>query len=369
MIKKWRPFWSYDVEKTEKWLSLNAAEGKKLVGVNPNSRMFVFEEAEREKVDYQVVYDRTHAGLPRALGESGWVKSITEGNWKFIKNGEESIQSFPSREGILRRNRLHSNIVTVVAFFSGMQSILLVLLLLVLIFSGEPIEGEGQLLWVLGLPILQSLVVVFLAVYTSIKLRRFENKFFETSIDEQTTKGETFVKWKFGWMYAPDLIENWLSDMAAKGNHLVRVGKPGTRFIFEKGAPKHVSYLYDYQLKTSPDYYDIHKSAGWQLKFTTQFSFTKYSIWQKDYEVGEKKPEFTYDALEKKAQVRRVVISSMTLTLYLLAVLAINLWLNFVNYQQSVINQVFVVLLIITLLIPIHLVTRVVLYARRMLHV
>ena len=80
-------------------------------------------------------------------------------------------------------------------------------------------------------------------------------------------------------MYAPDILENWLSKMAAEGNHLVRIGRSGLRFVFEKGTPKRVSYVFDYQLKASPSYFDVHKSAGWQLKYTSPYSFTKYSLW------------------------------------------------------------------------------------------
>ena len=92
--------------------------------------------------------------------------------------------------------------------------------------------------------------------------------------------------------------------MAAEGNHLVRVR--GARFTFRKGEPKQVSYVYDFQLKTSLHYYDIHKSEGWQLKFSSPSSVARSSIWMKEYEEGEVKPEFTYDLVEKKAHVRKV---------------------------------------------------------------
>ena len=77
--------------------------------------------------------------------------------------------------------------------------------------------------------------------------------------------GKTFVKWKLGWTNAPDLLENWLGEMAAAGNHLVRI--KGARFVFQQGEPKQVSYVYDFQLKTSLHYFDIHKSDGWKLIF------------------------------------------------------------------------------------------------------
>ena len=46
--------------------------------------------------------------------------------------------------------------------------------------------------------------------------------------------GETFTKWRFAWMYAPDLLENWLSKMAAEGNNLVCISKVWPAFTFEK---------------------------------------------------------------------------------------------------------------------------------------
>lgn len=212
----------------------------------------------------------------------------------------------------------------------------------------------------------------FLAIYTTVKLRAFEREFFDASVDAKIPGGKTFAKWKFGWMYAPDLIDNWLSDMSAEGNHLVRVGKPGTRFIFEKGAPKLISYVHDYQLKASPSYYDIHKSVVWQLKYTSSYSFTKYSIWQKEYDVGEEKSQFTYDSMEKKAQVRKVLMMSAGLIAYLLAILALNLWINFSNYQAydlGFFHQIMIVALVVALFIPIHLAIRTFLYARRMRNV
>ena len=44
-VKKWRPLWSYDVEKTERWLSKMAAEGNHLTDVNRMTRMFTFDQA------------------------------------------------------------------------------------------------------------------------------------------------------------------------------------------------------------------------------------------------------------------------------------------------------------------------------------
>ena len=373
MIKKWRPFWSYDIDKTERWLSESAAEGKQLIGLNRFSRMFLFEEAEHEEVEYQVVYDKTISGLPRALGDSGWENLLSVGNWKFVKNSGDTIRTYPSRDGVLKRNRMHSLLLTILAFVYGFQLIPFAFAMLSLLFFPENSVFVPSPLWsITFLYFIQAIAVIVLTFYMTTKLRAFERKYFSTSVDAGISIGKTFAKWKFSWMYAPDLIENWLSDMSEEGNHLVQVGKLGTRFVFEKGAPKLVSYVHDYQLKTSPNYYDIHKSAGWQLKFTSPHSITKYSIWQKEYEAGGEKPQFTYDAAEKKAQVRKVLLTSTSLVVYFLVILAFNLWLNFFTYQahdQSLFQQIIIGLLIVTSFVPIRIAIRTFLYARRMRNV
>ena len=107
MIKKWRPFWSYDVEKTEGWLSSSAADGKKLIDVKLLSRIFVFEETPTEQMEYQVIFDKSKNNLATGLVSSGWEDSVVKGNWKFVNNRADSIHAYPSREGILKRNRVH----------------------------------------------------------------------------------------------------------------------------------------------------------------------------------------------------------------------------------------------------------------------
>ena len=50
MTKKWRPFWSYDVEKSEHWLSEMAAEGNNFVG--KKGARYIFRKGEPEDISY-----------------------------------------------------------------------------------------------------------------------------------------------------------------------------------------------------------------------------------------------------------------------------------------------------------------------------
>ena len=367
MTKKWRPFWSYDVEKTERWLSKMAAEGKRLVAVSTWTRMFSFEDAEREKVEYQIVYDKSQHELPRALEESDWENVLTEGNWKVIKNGITPIRAYPVRDGLLKRNRLHSIVLTVVAVLYGIQLVSFSFSMLGVILFPENVSIVSSPLWILTyLYFIQVVAVIILTVNMTRKLRVFERKYFSTAVDEVGTTGITFSKSKFIWTVAPDLLENWLSDMAAEGNHLVRV--KGPRYIFEKGEPKDISYVYDYQLKATPSYCDIHKSAGWQLKSTMPQSFMKASLWMKEYGAGEKKPGFTYDRKEQRAQVRKVLLANFGSTILTLAVNLFVLWVGFgMNREDGLplVTKIIFGLLVLSLLIPLSSIVRLLKYAYR----
>ena len=154
-------------------------------------------------------------------------------------------------------------------------------------------------------------------------------------------------------MYAPDLLEKWLSEMAAEGNHLVCVTGSGTRFHFVKGEAENVSYMYDFQPKVAPAYYAIHKSAGWQLKFTSSFTFMKYTLWAKPYEVGDIVPRLTYDKAERKGQVRRIMTMNGIIVSYVVALLIFVLWMNFdIDYDRSPVNKVILVFLIASSISP-----------------
>lgn len=216
---------------------------------------------------------------------------------------------------------------------------------------------------------LQILIVMGLAVFVNQKLKRFETTFFGGAMDVEESSGKTFVKWRFGWMYAPDILESWLAEMAAEGNHLVRVGKPGVRFVFEKGEPKCVSYVFDYQLKTAPSYFDVHKSAGWKLKYTSPYSFMKYSLWAQPYDDGFDKLRFTYDSKEKKAQVRKVVLSAVTLFVYLVVLTLFALFANYSMYQGNgwtLYGRILVGLLVVAFVFHISNMVRTLKYAFRM---
>ena len=153
-----------------------------------------------------------------------------------MKNKSKEIAVFPSREGILKRNRLHFYVLTGLAFFYVMPLLMMLITLFMIIRDVTTVEPSP--FWsVTVVFFLQILIVMGLAIFINQKLRGFEKKFFGGATDVEKSSGNTFIKWRFGWMYAPDILENWLSEMSAEGNHLVRIGKPGSDLYLKKGNP------------------------------------------------------------------------------------------------------------------------------------
>ena len=369
MLKKWRPFWSYDIEKTERWLSEMAADGKQLSYVNMLTRVFSFEDASQKKAEYQIVYDKSKSPLQRVFEKSGWHTRLRIGNWMFIENTKDVIRTYPQREGILKRNKIHVNVATGIAFLSGAQVLLMVLVLSIILSSGEPFERVGIFGLVVALNLLQSIVMITLTVYARRKLSAFEFKHFNAQVeDTQPTQG-TFSVWKLGWKEEPDLIENWLAEMSEEGNHFISIGKQNGKFNFQKGEPKHVSYVCDFQLKASPSYYDVHKNAGWKLKYTSPLSMLKQSVWLKEYSKDEERPRFTYDQSEEKKRVRNVIIGNALSTFYPVTLTLILLWFLIPFYMEvgwTLFIKILVGGIILSLIIPVKLIIRIIKYALRM---
>ncbi|WP_245850730.1 DUF2812 domain-containing protein [Paenibacillus herberti] len=82
ITKVFKPFWSYDVQKTEEWLSSMAEKGHELVKINRGTRKFYFQQGESRKRTYRIGFDKNQTNsLSKSLLEGGWVKLLQSGNW------------------------------------------------------------------------------------------------------------------------------------------------------------------------------------------------------------------------------------------------------------------------------------------------
>ena len=66
-----RPFWSFDVVKTEKRLSEKHAKGCALKKVHFSSRLFVFEETQTAQMFYRIIFDKHTNGAPEIVIQDG----------------------------------------------------------------------------------------------------------------------------------------------------------------------------------------------------------------------------------------------------------------------------------------------------------
>lgn len=365
-LKKWRPFWSYDVEKTENWLSKMAANGHKLKEINRMTRMFSFTSGAFENTEYHIEYNKNKIDISQTLTNEGWSQAVMDGNWRILKNVEKQITLYPTRDELVKRNRLHSNILTCISIYYGMQLIMPIMILLQFLFPGDTnMNIVTSPLWVLtGLYFLQVIGVIILTIHMTRKLRTFERKHYDLEFDIKQPIGKTFSKWSPNWTDKPDIIEQWLEEMALNGQHLVKV--QGIRFVFEKGAPKRTAYSIDFQWQTSPSYIEVHKNVGWSLLYATSKSFFKTAIWAKPYEEGETKPQLSYDTDGISARNKKVLIAqaSSHLIVLLFAIFAMWIYLDsLTGMTWAFHNRLLLGGIVVAISIQIYRLTRTVLFS------
>lgn len=315
MIKKvFRPFWSYDVIKTEEWLSFMAESGYILVKINRVTRCFFFEETEPQKLVYRIVFDKLQSdSLSKGLLDYGWRKVFQSGKWYVTVNEEtfQQIKTFPVREGIIKHNRLIMYFFVGLLFYLSFTALFPLTISLAVIFSGGKVEVVDSPLWVLTyLYFAVEAMVWILCIYSVIKIYKTNKKLLHEGLrgkvpqvermnreEEKKLKqaGQLVVKRKLGWMYSPDKLEKWLEAIEEQGYNLYRVGKNGTTFYFTIGRPRKVSYCVDYQNFADESYFAFHRDGGWENVYHSKAALQKWTIWSREYTNEEERPQIYSD--------------------------------------------------------------------------
>jgi len=329
MFKKvFKPFWSYDIKKTEKWLSSMALRGYHFTKINMNTRYFIFEEGEPQTIRYRIGYDKMREdSLPLALLNNGWKMLFRHRNWYVIANEKpiDQIKTFPMHEDLIKRNQ------TLIYIFGGLTlykvvSSLIMLAIFHSLFPDVSVEVVKSRLWNVK-PF--ELVIWAFIIYTFIRLyitnqrliRENGNKTtlnktipIATSLSKAEEKqlkriGKIIVKRKLAWMYSPDKLEKWLEEMEEQGYNLYRISEIGIAFFFTKGSPRRVRYCVDFQNVATQSYFDMHTEAGWKLIYTSFTSFTKWMIWSREYAKCEERPQLYSDIFYLLKHARQVVVT------------------------------------------------------------
>ncbi|MFF2450085.1 DUF2812 domain-containing protein [Neobacillus sp. NPDC058068] len=373
MIKKvMRPFWSYDVQKTEKWLSSMAENGYLLVKINRVTRCFFFLQAEPKKLTYRIGYDKMQGeSLSRGLLAEGWTKVLRTGHW-FVTSNEkpmEQIKTSSVREGIIKHNRIIMYIFGgIVGYFSIAAMFFLSIFGMIFFSSDSQVEVEDSPYWIFTYLYFGAVIAIFvLALYSVIKIHRtnknlikektarddlhngFQTEGKPSKAEEKQLKrsGQLIVKRKLGWMYAPDKLEYWLEEMEEQGYYLYRVSKTGTVFHFLIGRPRKVSYCADYQNIADESYFDIHREAGWKSVFKSLGSLQKWSIWSREYSEGEERPQIYSDKTNQLKHARKIAIAYSCLFLPLIIAYLLNLGIGFDLVIHNKVDKMRIITLII----------------------
>lgn len=339
---KCRPFWSYDILKTQEWLTKQGEKGYQVVSFNPIFRSFSFKKDNPTSKRYIVIYDKGQNDSPAfASNLVEYDKIVHTRNYSIFVQKVEKPEYFPSYDQLLSRNHKIKYVTGIILL---MQFILFILpvsmiLLSALIGGGISVEYEpgGITAPLTTQAFLEGiLVILFLfmsmfaqvwLIYSYLKLR-ISNKKLEKLCGEdidlsftvptstimnkaslqQLKKEKKLVrKMKIGWFYSPDKHVQWLEAMESKGYHLVRMSRIGNSFYFIKGIPRHMKYHVDYQSKKNPTYFQVNEESGWKLFFTSITRYFAISVWGQEYK--DIAPQYYSDQEDKVKHAKKFMLS------------------------------------------------------------
>ncbi|OIJ20117.1 hypothetical protein BKP45_10025 [Anaerobacillus alkalidiazotrophicus] len=356
MIKKaFRPFWSFDVKKTEQWLTNMAEQGFHFHQLNRHTRTFYFKEDQPKKITYEINYGPNQStNLPNARIEDGWHQVFQKKKWSIIANEKPTsqIKTTSVRENIIKRNRtifyVYCGLLT---YFIGVSLIPLGIFLTALLSGTEIIVVESPY-WIITYTITAlSTLFVIAMIYSLIKIKKTNKQLIDESFaympmpdtSKQITKqkekeliraGKIVRKWKLNWMIAPDKLEEWLEKMESQGYNLYRVARPGTIFYFIREQKRNISYCTEYQNIAKESSFNMHKENGWKHVYSSSSTLQKWTIWSKEYEVAEVKPRIYTDKITSIKAARRIATSYSLLFIPIILLYSYMLT-NWFFYQPS----------------------------------
>lgn len=341
-----RPFWSYDIVETEKWLELMSAKGFHLTKFNRFTRSFHFQNGEKKHTTFQIGYDSLRSSqIPKALKEDGWDKHSTNGKWSIMVNHKpkEEIKTATAREQLIKRNRVHSYLYSAFLIYCAFMILINFHNLSLLFFLSNDVEimivdSPYWAITYLGIGI--TVLLLFLSIFSIFKIKRgnrslvlsnFSHPGFEVAysdvlpleIEEEMQlrkSGKLIKKLKPYWIYQPDKLENWLEEMEAKGYHLYHVSRLGNSFYLMKGQPRLVSYCAIYENIPNETAFFLHKENGWEPVYSSRQSLQKWTIWAKEYQEGEEKP-YIYNEKETHLRAARKIAATNSIMFWPIMIL------------------------------------------------
>lgn len=316
-MKKFIPFWFWDVTVTEKKLSQLHSKGYHLKAFSPILGMFTFDEGDKCDVLYRICSLKNCDGkAPKGVEANGWVSACGSKNLYIAYNHDTETKNIPSYKFWQTFNRV-AILITIFVFCF--------LLGFLLGFGSSSVEhGRFVLnqLKFIGTAVIEIALLILLIcgwkanknlskTSTDLGLNGFiktipqENFIYTKEEEKQMLKsGQMIRKVPLGWFYAPDTAEKMVEEMALKGWKFYRFDEMGMTFHFIKSQPCKLKFVVDYQSEASDDYYLQGKDDGWKLEFTSMTRTMCFVVWSKEYSKDDECPEFYTDnaTMLKRAQ-------------------------------------------------------------------
>lgn len=334
---KFRPFWSYDVLKTQAWLEALSLKGFRLTNVQFNRRVFVFDSTTPHRRTYFLGYDKHSKGELEHIIEHTTYQTVCFNRHYFVLSNETVAPSYDvSHDGIIEKNERLKTITGLVLLYYFCMGIVPLLLLGSLIVFSNRFEitfieetafdiaslnvfqlGVFVLGWMIGLSVTLWIIYTYFKLKASNqRLRLTSSKIPFAQLNKQGLLTQTnpdlkqskqrIKKIRLAWQYAPDRLETWIEQMETKGYNLIGVNKLGNLFSFVIGPSRRVKVHVDYQDTRNPEYFTINQESGWQLRFTTSSKRFAYSIWLQPYDTVE--PKFYSDRATVLRHARKHVL-------------------------------------------------------------
>ncbi|MBU9714596.1 DUF2812 domain-containing protein [Evansella tamaricis] len=338
-----KPLWSFDVQKTEKWLSRMSESGYHFVELKRKRRIFVFKKGSPQKITYKIGYDKAQGQLlPRALVEDGWNKIFRSKHWYVMANDTpvNQLKTSVVREGIVNRNK---------KIFYVYSGVLIYLSIVVLNFfinymslqrfpphireeirNLEGTASDSPYWFITYSGVAVAIMLAILSIYSIAKISQTNKDLNEEdnnwvkpeedvvegekqlSMEEEAElkrQGKLIVKRKLAWMYAPDKLEKWLENMEDQGYNLYRVSWSGIGFYFKVGHPRKISYCTDFQGIAKETLMAMHKEMGWSWVYSSYTGLQKWTIWSQEYREGEEKPQLFSDHETKRKHAKKIAVT------------------------------------------------------------
>lgn len=292
-----RPFWFFDIDKIERWLSYMAGQGQHLVKFRPLPGTFLFESGVPQDRVLKMGYAPNREQDGTVKKGSGWEEVARHKNLYFLASTmpAEQIRVFPARDGLTNRILLLLNRI-ILAYWTILMLFLVGAAVYLLLLASGVITPtfEDYLRWRKYRTIIfWASMLVLVGIHVSLtnishKLLHSEEWFRYLVLPEGLTK-----KVKIGWFRSPDKLEQWLEKMERQGYYLRGVSRAGLTFSFARGKARKVKYCVDFQFMVDRSYYVSHREAGWNLIPVTRGSFAVWSIWAKQYQDQAPQPLYT----------------------------------------------------------------------------